>query len=282
MIIVWTFSPVLIAVGPITIRWYGLLFVGAFLFGQAFLSRVFASEGVGKDRADALLLHALFGAVVGARLVHCLFYDPAYYLHNPLAVLRVWEGGLASHGGVIGVLIGLWVATRKSKPRLPFLWLLDRAAIPAAFGGSLIRVANFLNSEIVGIPTSGTWGVVFTAVDPLPRHPVQAYEAIAYAAIGTILWLVYRRMGKGVPQGLLTGWLLVLVFSMRAVIEIWKVPQAAYEVGQALSVGQYLSLPFIALGVASIVYSRYHLPSAKVAAAEDRLAAERSAERDSA
>jgi phosphatidylglycerol---prolipoprotein diacylglyceryl transferase len=275
MIFVWTFSPVLVSVGPITIRWYGVLFVAAFLLGQAFLSRAFASEGIAKDRAEALLLYALIGAVVGARLAHCLLYDPSYYIHNPLAILRVWEGGLASHGGVIGVLIGLWVASRKFDPRVPFLWLLDRAAIPAAFGASLIRVANFLNSEIVGIPTSGTWGVVFTSVDQLPRHPVQAYEAISYAISGIILWLMYRRLGKGVPHGLLVGWLLVLVFSMRIILEIWKVPQAAYEAGQALSVGQYLSLPFIAVGVASIVYSKCRLADTDGAAAEQSHAASR-------
>jgi phosphatidylglycerol:prolipoprotein diacylglycerol transferase len=255
-ILTWTFSPILFSIGPVTIRWYGVLFVSAFLLGQSLLSRMFASEGVAKERAQELLVHALLGAIVGARLAHCLFYDPAYYLAHPLAILRIWEGGLASHGGVVGTFLGVWLASRKFRPRLPLIWILDRVAIPSALGAALIRVANFLNSEIVGVPTSGNWGVVFTAVDQLPRHPVQAYEAIAYAITGLILWSMYRRLGRNTPQGLLIGWLLVLVFAARFFLETWKVPQAAYETGQMLSVGQYLSLPFIATGVAAIWWSR--------------------------
>jgi phosphatidylglycerol:prolipoprotein diacylglycerol transferase len=256
MIITWTFSPVLFMIGPVTIRWYGVLFVGAFLLGQTILGRMFVSEGVAKERTETLLIYALLGAIIGARLAHCLIYDPGYYLSNPLAIFRIWEGGLASHGGVAGVALGLWIASRRFQPRLPFVWILDRAAIPSALGAALIRVANFLNSEIVGVPTSGNWGVVFTAVDQLPRHPVQAYEAIAYATTGLILWSMYRRLGRNTPQGLLIGWLLVLVFTARLFLETWKVPQAAYEAGQLFSVGQYLSLPFIALGVAAIWWSR--------------------------
>lgn len=254
-IITWTFSPILFSIGPVTVRWYGVLFVGAFLLGQFILGRIFASEGIPRQRAESLLFSALVGAVVGARLAHCLFYEPSYYLHNPLAILRVWEGGLASHGGVVGVLLGIWIASRRFEPRLAFAWILDRAAIPAALGAALIRVANFLNSEIVGVPTSGDWGVIFTSVDQLPRHPVQAYEAIAYAITGFILWSMYRRLGKNTPRGLLFGWLLVLVFTARFFLEAWKVPQAAYEAGQLISVGQYLSLPFVAFGVAAIWWS---------------------------
>jgi len=255
-IITWTFSPILFSIGPVTIRWYGVLFVGAFLLGQFILGRIFSSEGVAQQRAESLLVSALVGGVVGARLAHCLFYEPSYYLHNPLAILRVWEGGLASHGGVVGVLVGIWLASRRFQPRLSFAWILDRAAIPAALGAALIRVANFLNSEIVGVPTSGGWGVIFTAVDQLPRHPVQAYEAIAYTITGLILWSMYRHRGRNIPRGFLFGWLLVLVFSARFFLEAWKVPQAAYEAGQLISVGQYLSLPFVACGVAAIWWSR--------------------------
>jgi phosphatidylglycerol---prolipoprotein diacylglyceryl transferase len=252
MLIHWTFDPVLFSVGPLTVRWYGLLFVGAFLVGQWMLGRIFAAESVPRENAERLMIHALLGAVIGARLVHCLFYEPQYYLSHPLAILRIWEGGLASHGGTLGMLLALWFAARTAQPRLPFLWLIDRVSMPAALGAVFVRFANFLNSEIVGIPTLGQWGVVFESVDVLPRHPAQLYEAVAYAFIFAVLLALYRRSGKRTPDGLLFGVLMVLVFSARIVIEFFKTPQAAYETGQFFSVGQYLSLPFVMLGAAMI------------------------------
>jgi phosphatidylglycerol---prolipoprotein diacylglyceryl transferase len=252
MLIHWAFDPVLFSVGPLTVRWYGLLFVGAFLVGQWMLGRIFAAEGVPRENAERLMIHALLGAVIGARLVHCLFYEPQYYLSHPLAILRIWEGGLASHGGTLGMLLALWFAARTAQPRLPFLWLIDRVSMPAALGAVFVRFANFLNSEIVGIPTLGQWGVVFESVDALPRHPAQLYEAVAYAFIFAVLLALYRRSGKRTPEGLLFGVLMVLVFSARIVIEFFKTPQAAYETGQFFSVGQYLSLPFVMLGAAMI------------------------------
>lgn len=252
MLIHWSFDPILFSLGPLTVRWYGLLFVGAFLIGQWMLGRMFVAEGVPRESAERLMIRALLGAIVGARLVHCLFYEPQYYLSHPLAILRIWEGGLASHGGTLGMLLALWFAARSSQPRLPFLWLIDRASLPAALGAMFIRIANFLNSEIVGVPTSGRWGVVFDAVDAQPRHPAQLYEAFAYGLIFLVLLAVYRRTGKRTPHGLLFGLLMVLVFSARIVVEFFKTPQAAYEDGQLFSVGQYLSLPFVALGAAMI------------------------------
>ena len=252
MILHWHFDPVLFSLGPLTVRWYGLLFVGGFYLGLMMLQRIFRSEGRDPAQAERLFMYALLGTVIGARLAHCLFYEPAYYLAHPLAILRIWEGGLASHGGVAGLLIGLWLGTRGLVPRPAFLWLVDRVAIPGAFVAVCIRIANFLNSEIVGLPTSGRWGVVFEAVDAQPRHPAQLYEAFAYGLIFLALLAVYRRTGKRTPHGLLFGLLMVLVFSARIVVEFFKTPQAAYEAGQLFSVGQYLSLPFVALGAAMI------------------------------
>ncbi len=255
MLIHWSFDPVFFSVGPLTVHWYGLLFVGAFFVGQWLLGRIFAAEGVPREQAERLMIYTLLGAVIGARLVHCLFYEPEYYLSHPLAILRVWEGGLASHGGTLGMLVALWFAARSAQPQLPFLWLIDRVSIPAALGAVFVRTANFLNSEIIGIPTSGRWGVVFESVDALPRHPAQLYEAFAYALIFMALMAVYRRMGKRTPDGLLFGLLMVLVFSARIVVEFFKTPQAVYEAGQMFSVGQYLSLPFVALGIAMVFRS---------------------------
>ncbi|WP_203141617.1 prolipoprotein diacylglyceryl transferase [Marinobacter mangrovi] len=264
MIIHWNFDPVLIAVGPLVIRWYGLLFVGAFLAGQALLTRMFKAEGIPQENAERLLLYALLGTIVGARLAHCLFYDPQYYLSHPLAILRLWEGGLASHGGAAGMLLSLWLGTRVLRPRMPFLWLVDRVSVPAALGAVFVRVANFLNSEIVGIPTSGGWGVVFEAVDKLPRHPVQLYEAVAYLVVFLILAVLYRRLGQRTPHGLLFGVFLMLVFSARFALEFYKVHQAAYPSGQLLSVGQYLSLPFVVLGAVMVLWSTGYLKGRSV------------------
>ena len=256
MLFHWNFNPIFLAIGPLSIRWYGILFVGAFFTGQMILARIFKAEDLPRINADRLLMYALIGTITGARLVHCLFYDPQYYLSNPMAILRIWEGGLASHGGAMGMLFGLWLGGRTARPPLPFLWLVDRVAIPAAFGAVFVRIANFLNSEIVGTPTSGHWGVVFESVDALPRHPVQLYEAAAYLIISVILLLVYRRLGSRTPPGLLFGWFLLLVFSARIAAEFFKVPQASYESGNVFSVGQYLSLPFVFLGIALVLWSK--------------------------
>lgn len=254
MLIHWQFDPIALQIGPVPLRWYGLLFVGGFFIGQRILARIFRREDVPEQHADALLMYALIGAVVGARIVHCLFYEPDYYLSNPLAILRIWEGGLASHGGVIGVVVGMWMASRRLK--LPFAWLLDRMAIPSALVAVFIRVANFLNSEIVGNPTGGQWGVVFEAVDALPRHPAQLYEAFGYLLTFFVLRAIYRCHGAETPRGLLLGWMLALVFGVRILVEFVKTPQAAYEAGQLISVGQWLSVPFLILGIVLIARAR--------------------------
>lgn len=252
----WSFDPVLLAIGPLSLRWYGALFVAAFWAGQAILARIFVAEGVARAHAERLLLYALLGTILGARLVHCLAYDPGFYFENPLEIVKIWKGGLASHGGAVGMLLGLWLYGRAAEPRLPFLWLVDRVSIPAALGAAFVRVANFLNSEIVGVPTSSRLGLVFDAVDGLPRHPVQLYEAACYLVIFGLLLALYRRTGKHTPHGMLFGLFLLLVFSARIALEFLKVPQAAYEAGQLFTVGQYLSAPFAVFGGFMIVWSR--------------------------
>lgn len=245
----WSFDPILWRLGPLAVRWYGLMFVAAFLLGQWLLTRSFRAEGISDAVVERLTLSALVGTVVGARLVHCLVYDPSHYLQHPFAILRVWEGGLASHGGLLGLVLGLWMGARRTGLDQPFVWLLDRVAVVAALGGALVRVANFLNSEIVGRPTGAAWGVVFEAVDALPRHPVQLYEAFAYLCVFLFLARRYRRCAGHPPSGLLLGWFLLLVFSARMAMEFFKTPQATYEAGQFVSVGQWLSVPFVLAGV---------------------------------
>jgi prolipoprotein diacylglyceryl transferase len=201
---------------------------------------------------DNLLLVMMVSTIVGARLGHFLFYDPAFYLSHPFEILKVWKGGLASHGGLLGILIGLWIYSRK-RPSQPYLWLLDRIAVPTALAGSFIRIGNFFNSEIIGEPTSLPWAIVFDRVDPFPRHPAQLYESVCYLVIFGILWRVYWRRRQETPRGLLLGLFLVLVFSARFLIEFVKVHQAAYGMGFPLSVGQLLSIPAVVAGVLLLI-----------------------------
>ncbi len=199
-------------------------------------------------------MSALIGTVIGARIVHCLFYDPTYYLANPLKVFAVWEGGLASHGGVVGLIIGLGLATR-NLTRASLMILLDRVTISAAFGGAIVRVANFANSEILGIPTARNFGVVFEAVDQIARHPVQLYEAAAYLYLSGLLLVLYLWTDVRSRQGLLTGVFMIGIFSARLLLEPFKMPQASFEAGNWASVGQMLSIPFVVLGIALVIRS---------------------------
>jgi phosphatidylglycerol:prolipoprotein diacylglycerol transferase len=243
----WDVNPIIVQVGPLAVRWYGLFFATAFLVGSWIMRGIYQREGTDPASLDRLFLYMPVGAVLGARLGHVLLYDPQYYFTHPLESVKIWEGGLASHGGAVGVLLALYFVTRRpGSPR--YLWLLDRVTIPTALGGALIRAGNFFNSEIVGTPTTGRWGIIFDRVDPLPRHPVQLYEALAYALIFLVLRGAYSRRGPTLRDGWLLGLFLILVFGARFLCEFVKTPQAAYEVGFALTVGQLLSLPCIVAG----------------------------------
>lgn len=247
LLLVWSPDPVLLRAGPFTVHWYGVLFALAFFLGYLLVRRMFVREGRPEGDLDRLLLYMMVGTVVGARLGEVLFYNPAYYLSNPVEIVKVWEGGLASHGGAIGIFTALWLYARR-RPDQPYLWVLDRIAVPTALAGMLIRTGNFFNSEILGVPTDLPWAVVFARVDALPRHPAQLYEAAAYGLIFLVLLAAYRRRGAVTPHGLLAGLFLILVFSARFAIETVKVPQAAFGEALPLSVGQILSVPAIALG----------------------------------
>ena len=251
----WNVNPILIQIGPLTVRWYGVFFAAAFLVGYWIMRAIYRREGADLASLDRLLLYMLLGAVLGARVGHVLFYDPHYYAAHPLEIVKIWEGGLASHGGTVGILVALYLFTRRAGGP-PYLWLLDRVAIPTALGGALIRMGNFFNSEIVGTPTSGWWGVVFDRVDSLPRHPVQLYEAVAYGLIFLVLLSIYRHRAPTLPAGRLLGLFLLLVFSARVLLEFVKTPQADYEAGFVLTVGQLLSFPFILVGFGLIVRTR--------------------------
>ena len=253
--IYWDTGPVITEIGPFTLRWYGLLFAGAFLIGFVIVRQMFREEKIPEQNLDPLLFYMIIGTIVGARLGHCLFYDPGYYLSHPIEIFKIWRGGLASHGGVIGIFIGLYLYARK-RPDQSYFWLLDRIAVPAALGASLIRLGNLFNSEIFGVPTEVPWAFIFARVDTLPRHPAQLYESVGYGLIFIVLLLVYRKYRARTPRGLLLGLLLVLVFTHRFLVEFVKVHQAAFGGDWPLSVGQILSIPLIFIGIGLLVNVR--------------------------
>ncbi|HEV2394213.1 MAG TPA: prolipoprotein diacylglyceryl transferase [Verrucomicrobiae bacterium] len=246
--IFWNVQPEAFHLGPLTVRWYGLFFAALFAIGYLIARWQFRIEHKNETDLDTLLVYIVAGTIVGARLGHCLFYDPAYYLQNPLEILEVWKGGLASHGGALGVLIAIYLYCRR-RPDQPYLWLLDRVVVPTALGGCFIRLGNLFNSEILGTPTHVPWAFIFHREDDMPRHPAQLYEAVAYALVFILLLLLYRRYRAATPRGLLLGTFLVSVFSFRFLIEFVKQRQAAYEQNFLISVGQWLSIPFIIAGV---------------------------------
>jgi phosphatidylglycerol---prolipoprotein diacylglyceryl transferase len=253
--IFWDASPEIARIGPLSLRWYGILFALGFLIGFFLVQWMFRIERKPEEDLDRLLIYTIVSTIVGARLGHVLFYDPAYYLSNPLQILYVWHGGLASHGAAIGLLTGLYIYTR-SRPEQPYLWLLDRLVVPVALAGSLIRVGNLFNSEILGTPSDLPWAFIFARVDGIARHPAQLYEALAYLIIFVVLLFVYRRYRQATPRGLLLGLMLLMTFTARFFIEFVKQEQEAFEAIAGLHMGQWLSLPMIIAGIILLLRAR--------------------------
>lgn len=251
---VWNFNPEIFSLDvnlyftEITIapRWYGLCFATGILLGYHLIRKFYLKEGRSEEELNSGFVLFVIGTIVGARLGHCLFYEPAYYLSNPLKMLAIWEGGLASHGGTIGIFLCMLYYTRKHQ--IPFIWLADRLAIAIPLGVPFIRIGNFFNSEIFGVPTEVPWAVIFQRIDELPRHPSQLYEALAYFALFAVQYFWYQKRGPSIPAGRLIGTMLIWIFTARFFIEFGKVEQVDFERGMALNMGQLLSLPMIALG----------------------------------
>lgn len=268
--ITWNIDPEIFSLGPVTVRWYGLMFACAFLSGYMVFTRFLATERLTSEMLDQLLIYIAVGTILGARLGHCFFYEPEYFLENPFEIIKIWKGGLASHGAAIGILLALWLYIRKYK--LSFLWLIDRIVIVVALGGAFIRLGNLFNSEIYGLPTNLPWGFEFVRdrlYDPntgavLPTvacHPTQLYEAFSYLLIFGLLFAFYRKRYTGIRDGFIFGVFMILLFSARFFIEYVKNDQVAFEAGMTFNMGQLLSLPFILAGVLMIVltkrYPRY-------------------------
>ncbi len=246
--IIWDVNPDIFSLGPLTVRWYGLLFASGFVFGYIILTNVFKQEKVPQNLLDTLTTYMVVGTVVGARLGHCLFYEPAYYLSNPLKILKIWEGGLASHGAAVGILIAIWLFSRKYKK--PYLWSTDRVALVVALAGFFIRMGNLMNSEIYGVETSMPWGFVFVRWgETLPKHPTQIYEALSYLLIFILLISIYRKKWPNIKDGYFSGLFLITIFSVRFFIEFIKESQVSFEESMTLNMGQILSIPLVLLGV---------------------------------
>lgn len=243
----WNMDPAIFEIGSLQIRYYGLFFATGFLVSYYMVQGFYKREGLNPEEVDKLTLYVLLGAILGARFGHVFFYEPSYYLENPSEILMVWHGGLASHGGLVGILISLFLYSRKFKRN--YLWTLDRVAVPTALTGVLIRLGNLMNSEIYGHETNLPWGFIYERNgETLPKHPTQIYEALSYLVIFGILWFLYKKKGKDTPHGFLAGVFLVAVFGMRFLIEFIKNDQVAFESGMLLNMGQWLSIPGIALG----------------------------------
>ena len=255
----WNVSPEIFSIGPITIRCYGLFFMFSFLFGFMIMERMFKNEGKKIEDLDRLSIYVGLGTLLGARLGHCLFYQPEYYLPNPIEIFKVWEGGLASHGALVGITLAIWLFYRKHK-HLSFFWTIDRVAVVVALAACFIRLGNLMNSEIFGYSTDMPWAFIFERYQgdpfPIPRHPTQIYESLSYLTIFFFLMYLYWKQNAGEYQGRLLGWFLVLLFGVRIVLEQFKENQVSFEDGLSLNMGQMLSIPAVLIGL-FLLYRSY-------------------------
>ena len=247
--IVWDVDRIILQIyGPLAIRWYSLFFLTGFLLGLWAFSSMAKNEGKDPDKySDSLLFYLIMGTIIGARLGHCLFYQPQYFLSHPLEILKIWEGGLASHGGYLGIIIAVYLFTRKYK-ELTFFWVMDRVAILAVMAGGFIRLGNLFNSEIYGKVTNVPWAFIFKKADPFPRHPTQIYESLCFFLASLIAYLFYRYHKRKPLDGRIFGLCMILGFALRSFVEIFKENQVAFENNMTFNMGQLLSIPFVIIG----------------------------------
>ena len=269
--VTWTASPNLYD-GVVTVRWYGLMFAIGFLFGYEVVSRIFKHEGAPERWLGTLFIYVVVATIVGARLGHVFFYDWAYYREHLSEIPKVWEGGLASHGGTAGILLAVWLFSRWVTKR-PILWTLDRLVVPVGLVAALIRIGNLMNHEIYGGPTDLPWAFCFVEnlnqwmkgaepVFSVPSHPTQIYEALCYlVTCGVCLWMYWKRNAQE-REGLIFGVFMLGIFVPRFLIEFVKNVQEPWEIAMrqtwGIDQGQLLSIPFIILGVWLIIRAMRH------------------------
>ena len=257
----WHVNPILFHIGSLEVRWYGLLFVSGFVIGWYLFKWFFTREKVDTKLMDPLLYTLLIATIVGARLGHCIFYQPDYYFGSWQGFWEIfmpWKGGLASHGGAIALLLAMWwfAAHYGRKNDFDFLWIMDRLCITVAFAGCMIRLGNLFNSEIYGDVTTLPWGFIFELRgETEPKHPTQLYEALSYLILGLVLVWAYKYKLDKVHRGFFFGLFLIGCFGSRFLIEFIKEPQVDFERTMALDMGQILSIPFVIAGVCLLVYA---------------------------
>lgn len=261
--ITWAPNPEIFSLGPLSIRYYGLLFAMGFLLGYYILERMFRYERIPEFWLDKIFIYVMIATVVGARLGHVFFYGWEYYSQHPEDILKVWQGGLASHGGALGILVAIWLYSKNVTKR-SMLWTLDRLVVPVALAAVFIRTGNLMNSEIIGAETTVPWGFKFlkaTGIDnpEAPRHPAQIYEALVYLVTFVYLLFLYWKKKAYRREGLMLGVLLIGVFAGRFFIEFFKENQEAFEEGMALNMGQILSIPFVLWGI-YLIYRAFTRP----------------------
>ena len=259
--IIWNANPELFHIGGFAVRWYSLLFVSGFILGFFIFQWFFKREKLDPGLLDSLLVTLIVGTIVGARLGHCLFYQPDYYLgswEGFLEIFMPWKGGLASHGGTIALFIAMWWFAHKYGKRqgFDFVWLVDHLSIAVCFAATFIRLGNLFNSEIYGGVTNLPWGFVFVRNEETePHHPTQLYEALSYLIPGLVLLAIYKYRSEKTWRGTFIGLFLIGCFGSRFLIEFIKNDQVDFEAGMALNMGQILSIPFVLLGIGFLVYA---------------------------
>ncbi len=266
--IVWNANPDIIS-GPITVRWYGLMFAVGFLLGYNILGRIYKHEGAPEKWLGILLLWVVGATIIGARLGHVFFYEWSYYSAHPLEIVKVWEGGLASHGGTIGIILAVILYSIFTTKRNP-IWTFDRLVIPIALVGGMIRIGNLMNSEIFGTATDLPWGFMFSRsrqwhemYEGLACHPTQLYEAFCYFALFALLMWMYWRKNAETRPGLIFGVFFIGIFLPRFLIEFIKNDQVGFEADMTLNMGQLLSIPFILAGIFLVIWAMTH-PKVKI------------------
>lgn len=253
--IIWNVDPEIVRIGSLPVRWYGLLFATGFLIGVQIMSHIFKTEKKPLADTDSLLITMVISTILGARLGHFLFYEPYMFIQDPLYIITPPFGGLASHGGVLGILIGLWLYSRRQSSQISgqtFLWVSDRICIVGALAGAFIRFGNLMNSEIFGKPTDVPWAFVFLRdheFSQVPRHPTQLYESLSYLILFIGLFWYWKNYRNQAASGTMLGISLIWIFGLRFVWEFFKENQVTFEDSMSLNMGQLLSVPAILLGL---------------------------------
>ncbi len=249
----WNANPEIFHLGPMSVRWYGLLFASGLLIGYYIGEWMLKSEKVPQKWIESLFFYIIIATVVGARLGHVFFYGWDYYSQHPSEIIKVWHGGLASHGGAIGIIIALYIHSRVVTRR-SVIWALDRIVVPTALVGAFIRTGNLMNSEIYGVETSLPWGFIFERNgETVAKHPTQIYEALAYVLSFLLLMFLYKKSKSKDKPGLLLGAFFILIFASRFFIEFIKEDQEAFEATMQLNMGQWLSVPFMLAGLFLVI-----------------------------